>query len=168
MKKFSLLTLFAGLFLLFSCTKDTEDYDYLIEYVITGNASPITVAYNNENDVRDSVTVTSLPHKIQLRKNTINKAHLRASKLTNAGTITVETRYKGKKVKTQSTEKEHGQVYIIFMKEDEIVAFDIQPDEWECGIYNGNRLRTGPKGGCYYLNSNGNKIYVDRGYCNCQ
>jgi hypothetical protein len=24
----------------------------------------------------------------------------------------------------------------------------------------------GPSGGCYYINSNGNKTYVDRSYCN--
>jgi hypothetical protein len=25
---------------------------------------------------------------------------------------------------------------------------------------------TGPKGGCYYVNSAGNKVYVDKSYCN--
>ncbi|RZN83374.1 MAG: hypothetical protein EVB11_05320 [Winogradskyella sp.] len=39
--------------------------------------------------------------------------------------------------------------------------------EWECGSHNGNTLYTGPRGGCYYYNSNGNKIYVDRSECNC-
>ncbi len=28
-------------------------------------------------------------------------------------------------------------------------------------------LYTGPEGGCYYYNSNGNKSYVDRSECNC-
>lgn len=36
-----------------------------------------------------------------------------------------------------------------------------------CGSYNGHALYVGPKGGCYYYNSNGNKTYVDRSYCNC-
>ena len=40
-------------------------------------------------------------------------------------------------------------------------------DEWECGTHNGKTLWTGPKGGCYYYNSNGNKTYVDRSECNC-
>ena len=35
-------------------------------------------------------------------------------------------------------------------------------DEWECGTYNGKTLYTGPRNGCYYINSNGNKTYVDR------
>ena len=39
--------------------------------------------------------------------------------------------------------------------------------EWECGTHNGNTLYTGPQGGCYYYNSNGNKTYVDRTECNC-
>lgn len=39
--------------------------------------------------------------------------------------------------------------------------------EWECGTHNGNTLFTGPQGGCYYYNSNGNKTYVDRSECNC-
>lgn len=36
-----------------------------------------------------------------------------------------------------------------------------------CGTYNGHTLYKGPKGGCYYINSNKNKTYVDRSYCNC-
>lgn len=41
----------------------------------------------------------------------------------------------------------------------------VKPD-WKCGTHNGNQLWTGPKGGCYYYNSNGNKTYVDRSKCN--
>jgi len=36
-----------------------------------------------------------------------------------------------------------------------------------CGFHNGNQLYKGPQGGCYYINSNGNKTYVDRSKCNC-
>ena len=36
-----------------------------------------------------------------------------------------------------------------------------------CGYHNGNELIKGPDGGCYYINSNGNKTYVDRSECNC-
>jgi len=39
--------------------------------------------------------------------------------------------------------------------------------EWECGTHNGNTLFTGPQGGCYYYNGNGNKTYVDRSECSC-
>lgn len=36
-----------------------------------------------------------------------------------------------------------------------------------CGTYNGKTLYKGSSGGCYYINSSGNKEYVDRSYCNC-
>lgn len=39
--------------------------------------------------------------------------------------------------------------------------------EWRCGTHNGKELWTGPRGGCYYYNSNGNKTYVDRSECDC-
>jgi len=34
--------------------------------------------------------------------------------------------------------------------------------------YKGHKLFQGPRGGCYYLNKNGNKTYVDRSYCDCK
>ena len=34
--------------------------------------------------------------------------------------------------------------------------------------YSGHTLRVGDKGGCYYVNSSGNKVYVDKNHCkNC-
>lgn len=39
--------------------------------------------------------------------------------------------------------------------------------EWRCGSLNGKTLFTGPQGGCYYYNSNNNKMYVDRSECSC-
>lgn len=42
-----------------------------------------------------------------------------------------------------------------------------ESEEWRCGFHNGKQLWTGPRGGCYYKNSNGNKTYVDRSECNC-
>ncbi|MDR7131645.1 hypothetical protein J2X69_004009 [Algoriphagus sp. 4150] len=33
--------------------------------------------------------------------------------------------------------------------------------------HNGKSLHLGPQGGCYYINSNGNKTYVDRSECRC-
>lgn len=36
-----------------------------------------------------------------------------------------------------------------------------------CGSYNGHQLYKGSDGGCYYINSNGNKTYVERSKCNC-
>lgn len=37
-----------------------------------------------------------------------------------------------------------------------------------CGTYkSGQSLRQGPEGGCYYINPNGNKTYVEREACKC-
>ena len=36
-----------------------------------------------------------------------------------------------------------------------------------CGTHNGSQLYKGPEGGCYYINSNGNKTYVEASECNC-
>ena len=37
----------------------------------------------------------------------------------------------------------------------------------QCGTYNGHQLYKGPRNGCYYINSNGNKEYVAHSFCNC-
>lgn len=42
-----------------------------------------------------------------------------------------------------------------------------EAEDIPCGTHNGNQLYKGPRDGCYYLNSNSNKTYVDRSECNC-
>lgn len=34
--------------------------------------------------------------------------------------------------------------------------------------YKGKVLYEGPRGGCYYINKNNNKTYVDRSFCRCK
>jgi hypothetical protein len=36
-----------------------------------------------------------------------------------------------------------------------------------CGTHSGHQLYKGSSGGCYYINSNGNKTYVDASECHC-
>jgi len=36
-----------------------------------------------------------------------------------------------------------------------------------CGSHNGRTLYKGSSGGCYYINDNGNKTYVDESECHC-
>ncbi|WP_143032251.1 hypothetical protein [Tenacibaculum sp. MAR_2009_124] len=50
-------------------------------------------------------------------------------------------------------------------KEDNLIEDNLE--EWVCGEHNGHVLYTGPRGGCYYYNSNENKTYVDRSECDC-
>lgn len=37
----------------------------------------------------------------------------------------------------------------------------------DCGMHDGHLLHKGRDGGCYYINDNGNKVYVDRSECHC-
>jgi hypothetical protein len=85
----------------------------------------------------------------------------------NVGTITVETLYRGQSKDKKSTSLEHGQLIVKADNSGLVGTSEYQPSEWPCSTYNGNQLRTGPKGGCYYINSNGNKTYVDRDFCRC-
>jgi len=50
---------------------------------------------------------------------------------------------------------------------DENYTSSLSGASTSCGSHNGRTLIKGPKGGCYYNNSNGNKTYVDRSYCKC-
>jgi endonuclease G, mitochondrial len=36
-----------------------------------------------------------------------------------------------------------------------------------CGLYNQKSTYKGAQGGCYYLNSSGNKVYVEKEFCDC-
>lgn len=47
------------------------------------------------------------------------------------------------------------------------VFFACSKEDVPCGFHNGEQLYKGPKGGCFYKNSSGNKEYVDRSECNC-
>ena len=42
----------------------------------------------------------------------------------------------------------------------------IQQTKTKCK-YKEHTLYRGKRGGCFYINDNGNKTYVDRSYCNC-
>ncbi len=60
---------------------------------------------------------------------------------------------------------EDSQSELLVENQDTVNENDIS--EWKCGFHNGNQLWTGPRGGCYYYNSNNNKTYVDRSECSC-
>lgn len=75
-------------------------------------------------------------------------------------------------VRTKSIRKLIGLVFLLlffitFNSCDSQEEGTEELSEWRCGTYNGKTLYTGPQGGCYYYNSNGNKTYVDRSKCNC-
>lgn len=65
--------------------------------------------------------------------------------------------------------KKMTKIILLFLFVSSFTACDSQEEfsESKCGTHNGKTLYTGPQGGCYYYNSNGNKTYVDRSECNC-
>jgi len=60
-------------------------------------------------------------------------------------------------------------IFACTPKDDEYEPFTVPETSSSsgCGTYNGHTLYKGSQGGCYYINSSGNKQYVDRSYCNC-
>jgi len=49
--------------------------------------------------------------------------------------------------------------------DDNFDNFDIPQNSSGSCTYNGHTLHVGEEGGCYYINSSGNKVYVDRSNC---
>lgn len=60
-------------------------------------------------------------------------------------------------------------LFFTFLSPQELKSNNPLPAEVNAGpcYYKDHRLYVGPKGGCYYINKNGNKTYVDRFYCDC-
>ena len=47
-----------------------------------------------------------------------------------------------------------------------VVGCDSSTSSSSC-FYMGKELHSNPQGGCYYINFNYNKSYVDSSFCNC-
>lgn len=56
---------------------------------------------------------------------------------------------------------------LIFLAITACSSDDASPGGGGCGTHNGKSLHRGSQGGCYYINSNGNKTYVSKSECNC-
>lgn len=144
-----------------------EAYKFLFEVKFSGDCKPIKINYTSDENI---VTLTDIALSFILQINNYNLDIFEVQGFKNNvnGTLKIELKYKDKVVVTDNIATPHGDIKIRFntkSKKIDIVKFN--PEEWPCGFYNGNRLRTGPKGGCYYINSNNNKTYVDRSFCNC-
>ena len=60
------------------------------------------------------------------------------------------------------------EISIVFnFNEPSLIALKTEPKDVHCGYHNGKKLYKGSRGGCYYINSNDNKTYVDRSECTC-
>lgn len=58
-------------------------------------------------------------------------------------------------------------VILSFISFSSCSKSDDNLQEIECGTHSGNQLYKGPRGGCYYYNTNDNKTYVDECECDC-
>lgn len=64
-------------------------------------------------------------------------------------------------------------IYILILSLSSIILTSCESggEEVDCGttVISGSikQLNLGPQGGCFYVNDNGNKSYVDRSECRC-
>lgn len=91
---------------------------------------------NTPVSLKDTMTTPVTIEKINTGTNSIKKQTKNYRYSSNSNSSVTTSKKKVKK-KQNSTKKNNGRVYI-----------------------------RGPRGGCYYINSNGNKTYVDRSLCN--
>jgi hypothetical protein len=138
-----------------------------LEIEISGNSALVNIYYPNpDTGLPDTMTLTSLPKKIVYKKLTKDITII-AEKRNVIGSLTITTVTKDKS-SSKSTSAPFSSISTFYSNTVGISSLSIhEPEEWPCGTHNGSQLTTGKKGGCYYINSNGNKTYVDRSECNC-
>lgn len=149
-----------------SVTPPAPENVFVVE--LTGDVKSVSIYFPNPTTgLADSLINVALPQTIRY-VNYTRKIAIRAKKEKASGTLTLTVRLNQKSLKDLTTLAAFGE---ISLTTDEAYkspfASSYEPEEWPCGTHNGNQLRTGKKGGCYYINSNGNKTYVDRSECHC-
>ena len=139
-----------------------------MEVRITGDVDNINIYFPNPITGKpDTLKNVKLPQIIQYSK-AAGEVVVVAEKQQVKGAFTLKIFIKDREVYTKSVTAPFGKLTTKTKVDDKSVSASLyEPDEWPCGTHNGNRLITGPKGGCYYINKNGNKTYVDRSECNC-
>ncbi|GAB3519375.1 hypothetical protein GCM10027442_41070 [Emticicia fontis] len=144
-----------------------DAYKFLFEIKFTGDCKPIKIVYSSENNT-DTLNNIPLSYLLQIKTFGLDFFEVQGFKNNVNGILTLELKYKEKIVRIDNVSTPFGNIKMKFNRKSnntEIIKYN--PDEWPCGVYNGHLLSTGPKGGCYYINNNNNKTYVDRGLCSC-
>ena len=166
-------------------------YMNLFEASISGDASMVSIYFPNPNTGKpDSLVNVKLP-QVLIYKTYVNQTiAIIVSKEVVQGTISLATKIKGKTDITRSTSASQAVINsstdltkkttIVNVEEPTAVVPNpttpnpgiptnpttpTNPSDPSCGMYNGKPVYTGPRGGCYYINSNGNKTYVSRNFC---
>lgn len=144
-----------------------SSYIYFYEVKLTGTCEPVTVTTNisGKDETREAV---ALPAALTNKSSSVDILELNVAKNNVNGYLNIQVYMQGDLLSTVTTSDPFGSVNLSLSSLTKKATFTKRaPEEWPCGMYNGRGLITGPKGGCYYINSNGNKTYVDRSYCHC-
>ena len=142
-------------------------YYFYYEVKFTGTCEPITVNTNIKGQ-KETLTNVQLPSTLNTKLSNLEVLEVQAFKNNVNGILNIQIFIKNVLILTKTITDPFESILIKYNSSKK--QFEVStnsPEEWPCGIYNGNKLITGPKGGCYYINGNGNKTYVDRGFCSC-
>lgn len=143
-------------------------FSSLYEIKLTGTSEPIKLI-TNINGQLETYNNIALPHQMITKTFSLDVLQVQVFKNNVNGILNVYIYFKGVLIKTETITDPFADILIEYnITNKSFKVKETSPEEWYCGSYNGIRLITGPKGGCYYINSNGNKTYVDRSYCNCK
>lgn len=145
-----------------------DAYANEVEIAIAGDVENINIFFTNPvTGLPDSLVNVKLPQTIKYRK-VAGEVTVTVEKKQVKGSFTFKTSIKGKLVYSKAVVAPFAKLTTKTRVGDKSTSASLyEPEEWPCGTHNGNRLITGPKGGCYYINKNGNKTYVDRSECSC-
>lgn len=146
-----------------------DSYMNQVEVVISGDVENINIFFPNlVTGLLDSLINVKLPQTIKYNK-IANEVIIIVQKQQVSGSFTLKTLLKGKEVYSKIVSAPFGKITAKTKAGEKTVSATVfEPEEWPCGTHKGNQLITGPKGGCYYINSNRNKVYVDRSECSCK
>jgi PKD repeat protein len=142
-------------------------YYFYYEVKFTGNCKPITVITNIKGQ-KETFNDVGLPSSLNAKLSNLDILEVQAFKNNVNGILNIQIYLKNILIQTKTITDPFESILIKYnSSKKQFEVSNNSPEEWYCGVYNSNKLITGPKGGCYYINSNGNKTYVDRGLCNC-
>lgn len=149
-------------------TYQLDSFVSYIEISITGDVDNINIFFPNPiTGAPDSMMSVKLPQVIKYSKATA-EVNVIAQKQQVGGGFTLKSSVRDREVYSKIVSAPFGKLTTkTRAKEKSVTASVFEPDEWPCGTHNGNQLITGERGGCYYINKNGNKTYVDRSECSC-
>ena len=161
---------FAAIVSLTSCGDKTPvGIDQTLEIVITGDGNPTIVFPNPVNGTSDGYVNAVLPKNIIYFNSTKDEILITARKNQVGGNVKLVARLNDKVIGESATSAPFGRVDFTVDLNTRMASGTItEPEEWFCGTLNGNKLITGKKGGCYYLDASNKRVDVNGSNCSCK